>query len=98
MITRISDHTDDLDRNIGMARLWAGVHWRSDHVTGQRLGRDVAGLMIEQLRSGGIPFLPKIAKCDEKPPTIKQLQSDEQAFIDGCDNKTDNRSPGPRCD
>ena len=37
--------------NIGEARLWGGVHWRSDHTFGQRVGRATADLLIEQLRS-----------------------------------------------
>lgn len=36
--------------NIGTARLWAGVHWRTDHVAGQRIGRAVAYLIIRQLQ------------------------------------------------
>lgn len=35
--------------NTGMARLWAGVHWRSDHVFGQLVGRAVAELVVQQL-------------------------------------------------
>jgi PAP2 superfamily len=41
--------------NIGLARLWAGIHWRSDHEFGQRLGRCVARLVISQLESDGVP-------------------------------------------
>ncbi len=45
---------DDLADNIGMARLWAGIHWRSDHVEGQKLGRCVARLIIQQLQHDGV--------------------------------------------
>jgi membrane-associated phospholipid phosphatase len=39
-----------LANNIGTARLWAGVHWRSDHIAGQRVGRAVGELVIRQLQ------------------------------------------------
>jgi membrane-associated phospholipid phosphatase len=37
--------------NIGLGRMWAGVHWRSDHEAGQKLGRTVACLVLQQLAS-----------------------------------------------
>ncbi|MDP9070572.1 MAG: vanadium-dependent haloperoxidase [Actinomycetota bacterium] len=46
------DYTEEFDRladNAGLARLWAGIHYRSDHVEGQKLGRCVARMVIEQL-------------------------------------------------
>ena len=42
----------DLADNIGTARLWAGIHWRSDHTRGQELGHRVARLLIAQLHAG----------------------------------------------
>jgi hypothetical protein len=42
---------DDLADNVGMARLWAGVNFRSDHEAGIRLGRAVARLVIGQLEA-----------------------------------------------
>jgi len=81
-----------------MARLWAGVHWRSDHVAGQQLGRNVAGLMIEQLRLGGIEFLPPIADCQQSPPPPAQIQSDANAFEVRCGDPMPTHDPGPRCD
>jgi PAP2 superfamily len=54
--------------NIGMARLWAGVHWRSDHTYGQLVGTAVAEMIIEQLRGSGIPRFPIIRPDDEAPP------------------------------
>lgn len=53
--------------NIGMARLWAGVHWRSDHTYGQFVGTAVAEMVIEQLRGSGIPRFPMTRPADEKP-------------------------------
>jgi membrane-associated phospholipid phosphatase len=46
---------DKLADNTGLARLWAGIHWRSDHEAGQRLGRCVARMVISQLESDGVP-------------------------------------------
>ena len=46
------DYTEEFDRladNAGLARLWGGIHYRSDHVEGQKLGRCVARMVIEQL-------------------------------------------------
>jgi membrane-associated phospholipid phosphatase len=54
--------------NTGLARLWAGVHWRSDHTFGQRVGTSVAELIIDQLRATGIPRFPAPRPGDEKPP------------------------------
>jgi membrane-associated phospholipid phosphatase len=54
--------------NIGLARLWAGVHWRSDHTFGQKVGTAVAELVIEQLRASGIPRFPRPRPGNETPP------------------------------
>lgn len=54
--------------NIGLARLWAGVHWRSDHTFGQKVGTAVAELVIEQLKASGIPRFPSPRPADELPP------------------------------
>ncbi len=43
---------DDLADNVGMARLWAGVSYRSDHISGIHLGRAVGQRIIEHLTSG----------------------------------------------
>jgi hypothetical protein len=53
------DEEQQLDRladNAGMARLWAGIHYRSDHEQGVKLGRCVARLIISQLESDGVPL------------------------------------------
>ena len=36
-----------------MSRLWAGIHYRSDIVTGLKLGRDVAGEVIKRAMTDG---------------------------------------------
>lgn len=57
----------NLANNIGTARLWAGVHWRTDHVAGQRIGRAVAHLVIQQLQDDCISSLQQNA---EQPPEV----------------------------
>jgi hypothetical protein len=47
--TSIGEELDNLADNIGMGRLWAGIHWRSDHEAGLKLGRTVACLVLQQL-------------------------------------------------
>ena len=49
-----ADYTAEFDMladNCGMARLWAGIHWRSDHAQGVKLGRCVAQQVIKQLQA-----------------------------------------------
>ncbi|HYP41690.1 MAG TPA: vanadium-dependent haloperoxidase [Chloroflexia bacterium] len=57
---------DDLADNAGLARLWAGIHWRTDHTAGQLLGRFVAQRLIKQLRESCATALPD--PCDPGPP------------------------------
>jgi hypothetical protein len=59
-----------LANNIGMARLWASVHWRQDHTTGRKLGEWVADQIIEQLCHDPVRPLPKQAPdpCDDSIP------------------------------
>jgi hypothetical protein len=52
LIAFFPQYAEDLLRladNTGVARLWAGVHWRTDHIFGQLVGRAVAELIVEQL-------------------------------------------------
>lgn len=51
------DYTEEFDRlanNIGMARLWGGIHWRSDCEEGIKLGRCVARIIIEKIEAACI--------------------------------------------
>lgn len=59
-----------LANNIGTARLWGGVHWRSDHIAGRRLGRAVASLVIKQLEGDNIPPPPppQVERGEAPPP------------------------------
>lgn len=72
---------DLLADNGGMARLWAGIHYRSDHVQGVKLGRAVARLVIAQLEADGAPrptilFPPgsPVPVHNNLPPTPGQLR------------------------
>jgi hypothetical protein len=57
LIAFFPQYAEDLLRladNTGVARLWAGVHWRTDHTFGQLVGRAVAELIVNQLIGAGI--------------------------------------------
>ena len=49
---------EDLADNAGMARLWAGIHYRSDHEFGIAVGRAVAQLVIDDLMRDGVTAMP----------------------------------------
>jgi PAP2 superfamily protein len=72
---------DQLADNAGMARLWAGIHWRSDHLWGIELGRCVAQHVIWQLQGSCIcppdPCAPP-PPCED-PPTYEELQEQAEA-------------------
>ena len=63
---------DQLADNCGMARLWAGIHYRSDHEQGMKLGRSVARMIIEQLE-GGCVGPPPAGSATDRPPTREQV-------------------------
>lgn len=64
-----------LANNIGEARLWAGVHWLSDHIAGQKVGRSAAQAVIEQLRNDCVPdFMIKPCNSKDTPPSNKQIE------------------------
>ncbi|HEX8694561.1 MAG TPA: phosphatase PAP2 family protein [Longimicrobium sp.] len=94
------DYRAEFDRladNIGLARLWAGVHWRSDHTAGNQLGRTVACLVIDQLRRSGIPLVPPPARCNDVPPKLEALEEEARAFEERCGRNEGGRIPGSRC-
>jgi membrane-associated phospholipid phosphatase len=73
--TTLADEFDNLADNIGLGRMWAGVHWRSDHTAGQRLGRTVACLVLSQLRNMSAYNImkKKVASFDLCPLEPKKL-------------------------
>lgn len=74
--TTIGDELDNMAENIGLGRMWAGVHWRSDHEAGRKLGRVVACLVLQQLADMGAVD-PKSGKtvafdlCPPEPALVK---------------------------
>lgn len=77
---------DQLADNSGMARLWAGVHYRSDHVQGMALGREVGRRVVEQLKASCIPVPDPCSyagNCDAAP-TPEKVDEDAQAMSDCC--------------
>jgi hypothetical protein len=92
------DYREELNRladNTGMARLWGGIHYRSDHIQGKRLGRTVACLIIAQLERSYIPrtpdecelpcpgvMLPPNGPCD--PPPSPNAIAGARAARDAC--------------
>jgi hypothetical protein len=77
---------NQLADNAGMARLWAGIHWRSDHLWGLELGRCVAQHVIWQLQGSCIcppdPCAPP-PPCED-PPTYEQLQGEAGRHRECC--------------
>ena len=63
--------------NIGEARLWAGVHWLSDHIAGQKVGRFAAQAVIKQLKNDCLPDF-MLTKCEDHskdtPPSNKKIE------------------------
>ena len=66
-----SEAFEQLADNVGVARLWAGVHWRQDHIAGQQLGTAVARKVIDQLQSDPVvraqPGPPEPCNTDRAP-------------------------------
>ena len=74
---------DNLADNAGMARLWAGIHWRTDHENGMALGRTVARLVIAQLNSTDVSPTPLPYPA---PPSRHDLKQKAQEFEQNCGN------------
>jgi membrane-associated phospholipid phosphatase len=86
--------------NIGVARMWAGIHWRSDHEAGLKLGQVVGCLVLRQLASicGGEfelckPVRPAPQQCDcservicpnDEPPPCEKLREMAWRCQEGC--------------
>ncbi|MDF2441473.1 MAG: hypothetical protein JWN98_2457 [Abditibacteriota bacterium] len=80
---------DKLADNSGMARLWAGIHYRSDHEQGLKLGRSVARLVISQLESDGVPLpskppAPTPANGNRPAPSKEQVRAEAYALRKQC--------------
>jgi membrane-associated phospholipid phosphatase len=69
--TTIGQELANMADNIGMGRLWAGIHWRSDHEAGLKLGQVVGCMVLRQLaaicpESFRLcpPMMPMAPQCD----------------------------------
>ena len=86
---------DNLADNIGIGRLWAGVHWRSDHEAGQKLGRVVACMILRQLASMLVvdekTMKPKEFDLCPPEPVVPCNQCDFDVKLDPC--KPDKEPP-----
>jgi hypothetical protein len=67
--------------NIGMARLWAGVHWRTDHTFGQKVGKAVANIVIRQMVASKIFKLVDAAHPDDSPIALPDNPSTDPTVI-----------------
>jgi membrane-associated phospholipid phosphatase len=65
------DYREELYRladNTGAARLWGGIHYRSDHIQGMKLGRCVACMVIQDIIDSCIPRIPDCCPPDPAAP------------------------------
>jgi membrane-associated phospholipid phosphatase len=67
--------------NIGVARLYGGVHWQSDHDFGRMVGEAVGDLVIAQLNRSGIQPRPT---PEAKPPKPNDLDKAAKEFGRNC--------------
>jgi hypothetical protein len=85
--TKIGQELNNLADNIGLGRMWAGIHWRSDHEAGGKLGRTVACLVLQQLARMESKLPNGFVMC---PPEIPMLENqcvprDDKADKELCD-------------
>ncbi len=83
------DSTAELNQladNTGLARLWAGIHWRSDHEQGMKLGRCVARTIIKKLQEGCIcpPDVCNAPNPCAAPPAYKEVVQASESFAKCC--------------
>ncbi len=68
-----------LANNVGEARLWGGVHWVSDHLAGQRIGRAAAQAVINAMSGDCIPrFEPMSCDNDDLPRPTPPAELEQQ--------------------
>ena len=82
--------------NIGLARLWAGIHWRSDHTFGQQVGRAVGRWIIKQLQDSCIPpDVPFTQEASNMPPPLAQPAAEGMTPAVPCSPAPDPANPRP---
>jgi membrane-associated phospholipid phosphatase len=98
--TTVGDELRNMADNIGLGRMWAGIHWRSDHEAGLKLGQVVACLVLRQLASicgGAFDLCPKqpppLSNCDcsqpnpcpdDPPPPCDELKDRARECVERC--------------
>ena len=91
LIPSLKTEFDKLADNVGIARLWGGVHWRSDHRIGQLVGSTVGQLVIDQLNDSGISVKPM---PEATPPSREELEQRAKDFAKNCGDKPSNFCAG----
>jgi membrane-associated phospholipid phosphatase len=98
---------EQLADNIGVARIWAGVHWRSDHIAGRLIGKAVADLIIKQLQRNCVPVVdtdPETMESNALVPSHAQVILDAVKLFPGdCNSAQDQMAnqtlnPIPDCE
>jgi hypothetical protein len=92
MIRDIPGNLDKLANSIGESRFWGGVHWREDHNFGQRVGKTVADLLIEQLNQSLVNPAPS---TEVQPPDRQTLETWFQQAQQKPQPRWDWRADGP---
>lgn len=75
------DELDKLAANIGVARLFAGVHWRSDHDSAVRLGELVALRTLQDLARTYHERSPGVAQTQDFPGFVVRTFSGDTLLI-----------------
>lgn len=73
-----------LAENIGEARIWGGVHWRTDHEAGREIGLAVGRKVIEQLNTSGIKAQPSQRVDPQAEASREQLETEAREFEESC--------------
>ena len=75
----VYDELDKLVSNIGLGRIWAGVHYISDHYYGAKLGEQIAlATMIDAFgdtEGNGTPQFRPLGKTTEEPVNVSTLET-----------------------
>lgn len=80
----VAGELDKLASNIGLARVWAGVHWRSDHEEALLLGEQVAiGILCDQRNTFNEPYEFRFRSFDFGPYRGKIVRIRPGAIIAG---------------
>jgi hypothetical protein len=85
---------EKLANNIGEARLWGGVHWRTDHDAGQLVGATIGRMVIEQLNQSGIKRCPEVKTI---PPARGELEKEAIKFESPCGGGKEDFCRGVTC-